>query len=235
VSEDASPLGEPVDWTPARPPVRGVALRGDRVSLEPLDPARHADALAESADVDRVWAYLPYGPFAERAAFDDYLAALAASEDPLAYAIVDPAASAARGVCTFLRIEPAHGAIEIGHIWMSPALQRTREATEAIFLLARHAFEALGNRRLEWKCNALNAASCRAAERFGFTYEGTFRQAQVIKGRNRDTAWYSMLDREWPAIRAGFAAWLDDANFDAQGRQRARMADLRGRAANPPM
>ena len=202
-------------------------LAGATVRLEPLDPGAHGDALFESAGDEGIWAYLPYGPFADRERFDAYLTGLAASEDPLAFAVAEAAGGRALGVCTYLRIDPANGAIEIGHIWMSRELQRTRQATEAIFVLARHVFDELGYRRLEWKCNALNVASCRAAERFGFTYEGTFRQHQVTKGRNRDTAWYAILDHEWPAIRAGFEAWLDDANFDATGRQIRSLASLR--------
>jgi RimJ/RimL family protein N-acetyltransferase len=228
-TSDERPLGERVDWAPVTAPAREV-LAGERVTLEPLDPAAHGDALFESAGVGRVWTYLPYGPFAAREDFDAYLAGMAASEDPLVFAIADRATGRAAGICTYLRIDPAQGVIEIGHIWMSPSLQRTREATEAIFLLARHVFDDLGYRRLEWKCNALNAASCRAAERFGFTYEGTFRQAMVVKGHNRDTAWYSMLDREWPAIRAGFEAWLARENFDADGRQVRGLAELRPEA-----
>jgi RimJ/RimL family protein N-acetyltransferase len=131
-------------------------------------------------------------------------------------------------MASYLRITPEHGVIEIGHIWFGLALQRTREATEAIYLLASHAFDDLGYRRLEWKCNALNEPSRRAADRFGFTYEGTFRKHQIVKGRNRDTAWYSILDEQWPAIRASFEAWLDDQNFDEHGRQRRRLSELRG-------
>jgi RimJ/RimL family protein N-acetyltransferase len=140
---------------------------------------------------------------------------------------VDAATGWASGVVSYLRIEPDHGSIEIGHIWFAPALQRTPQATEAIHLLARHAFDDLGYRRLEWKCDAANARSRAAAERFGFTYEGTFRQHMIVKDRNRDTAWFSLLDREWPAARAAFEAWLAPQNFDAEGRQRRRLAELR--------
>jgi RimJ/RimL family protein N-acetyltransferase len=149
-------------------------------------------------------------------------------EDPLFYAIVDRAAGAARGMASFLRMEPQHGVIEIGHIWFAPALQRTRQATEAIFVLARHAFDDLGYRRLEWKCDSLNAPSRKAAERFGFVFEGVFRQHMVVKGRNRDTAWYSMTDGEWPARRAAFEAWLAPDNFSAGGAQRRSLAEIRG-------
>jgi RimJ/RimL family protein N-acetyltransferase len=147
-------------------------------------------------------------------------------DDPLAFTIIDRAAGAARGLATLMSMVPEHGVIEIGHIWLSPQLQRTRQATEAIYVMARHAFEDLGNRRLEWKCDAQNAASRRAAERFGFTFEGVFRQHRVIKGRNRDTAWYSIIDGEWPQRRAAFEAWLAPANFDASGAQRRSLGEI---------
>src|SRR5207237_6005705 len=149
-------------------------------------------------------------------------------DDPLTFTIIDRAAGAARGLASFMRIVPEHGVIEIGHIWLSPQLQRTRQATEAIYLMSRYAFDDLGNRRLEWKCNAENTASRRAAERFGFTFEGVFRQHMVIKGRNRDSAWYAITDAEWPARRAAFEAWLAPANFDPSGVQRRSLAEVRG-------
>ena len=208
---------------PATPPAREV-LRGDRVQLEPLDPERHAEALyAAAADGDpHLWDYLPYGPFDGVEAMRAHIAAQAASEDPLFFAVVED--ERARGVVSYLRIEPAYGCIEIGHIWFGAALQRTAAATEAIYLLARHAFDDLGNRRLEWKCDAANARSRRAAERFGFTFEGVFRQHMIIKGRNRDTAWFALLDGEWPAAREAFESWLRPENFDADGRQRTPLA-----------
>jgi RimJ/RimL family protein N-acetyltransferase len=175
-----------VSLRPASPPAREV-LRGDRVQLEPLDPDRHAEDLHAAATGDpHLWDYLPYGPFEDLEAMRAHLAVQAASEDPLFFAVVE--GGRARGVVSYLRIEPAYGCIEIGHIWFGAALQRTAAATEAIYLLARHAFDDLGNRRLEWKCDAANARSRRAAERFGFTFEGVFRQHMIIKGRNRDTA-----------------------------------------------
>ena len=212
---------------PARAPARRP-LSGDRVRLEPLDPERHADELfaAATAGDPRLWDYLPYGPFADAGGMRAHLARQARSNDPLFLAVVDAATDRAAGVVSYLRIEPEHGCIEIGHIWFGAALQRTAAATEVIYLLARHAFDELGNRRLEWKCDAANARSRRAAERFGFTFEGVFRQHMIVKGRNRDTAWYSILDGEWPAVRAGFEAWLDGANFDAEGRQRRSLAEL---------
>jgi RimJ/RimL family protein N-acetyltransferase len=219
----------PLQWSPARRPDR-VPLQGARVRLEPIDPSRHQIGLFVAAGEPEIWRYLPYGPYDDEAALAAQLEANAASEDPLFYAIVDLRDGRAGGMASYLRITPEHGVIEIGHIWLGLSLQRTREATEAIYVLARHAFDDLGYRRFEWKCNAANAASRRAAERFGFTFEGIFRQHQIVKGRNRDTAWYAMVDHEWPAIRAAFEAWLDDDNFDDDGRQRERLEDLRARA-----
>ena len=212
---------------PARTPER-EPLTGETVVLEPLHADRHGDDLfAASAGADDSWYYLPYGPFAGRDEFLAWLRRHAAPSDPLAFAIVDREAGAARGIATLMSIVPEHGVIEIGHIWLSPALQRTRQATEAIHVMSRHAFEDLGNRRLEWKCDAANAASRRAAERFGFKFEGVFRQHRVVKGRNRDTAWYSITDGEWPDVRAAFDAWLADDNFDTSGRQRRSLAEIR--------
>jgi RimJ/RimL family protein N-acetyltransferase len=219
--------------SPSRRPDR-TPLETGRVCLEPLDPARHAEALwaaAHGPGADpRLWDFLPYGPFADPATYADWAAEAAASADPLFYAVLADGRGPA-GVVSYLRMAPEHGCIEIGHIWFGGALQRTPAATEAIYLLARHAFDDLGHRRLEWKCDAANARSRAAAERLGFTFEGVFRQHMIVKGRNRDTAWYALLDGEWPAARAGFEAWLDTANFDADGRQRQRLADLR-RAAS---
>jgi RimJ/RimL family protein N-acetyltransferase len=202
-------------------------LAGRLVRLEPLDADRHGGDLFAAGAEPSIWDYLPYGPFVDAAAMHAHLAAQAASRDPHFLAVVDVATGTARGVVSFLRMEPAHGVIEIGHIWFGGALQRTPAATETVYLLARHAFDGLGNRRLEWKCDAANARSRRAAERFGFTFEGVFRQHMIVKGRNRDTAWFSLLDAEWPAARAAFEAWLDPANFDADGRQRRGLAELR--------
>ena len=216
-----------LDWKPARVPKR-VPLEGANVVLEPVDPARHAASLfASSKDAPELWRHLAYGPFKDRAEFTSWLQDRAATDDPLFYALVDRAAGEARGMASYLRMEPEHGVIEIGHIWFAPALQRTRAATEAIFLLARHAFDDLGYRRLEWKCDSLNAPSRRAAERFGFTFEGIFRQHMITKGRNRDTAWYSIIDSEWPARRAAFESWLAPENFDEEGRQRRSLAEYR--------
>jgi RimJ/RimL family protein N-acetyltransferase len=216
-----------LSWRPARRPER-EPVDGASVRLEPLSPERHGAQLFEAtAGADETWFYLPYGPFADEDAFVRWLEERAALDDPLAFAIIDRTAGAARGIETLMSIEPEHGSIEIGHIWLSPPLQRTRQATEAIYLLARHAFDDLGNRRLEWKCDAANAPSRRAAERFGFTFEGVFRQHRVVKGRNRDTAWYSITDGEWPRCRAAFEAWLAPENFDERGAQRRSLADIR--------
>ena len=216
-----------LDWRPAKMPQR-VPLNGETVVLEPLDVARHGEELyAARAGADSTWDYLPYGPFASKGEFMAWLAQRAPVDDPLTFTIVDRKAVAARGLASFMRMVPEHGVIEIGHIWLSPSLQRTRQATEAIYLMSRYAFDDLGNRRLEWKCNAENDASRRAAERFGFTFEGVFRQHLVVKRRNRDTAWYSIIDGEWPARRAAFEAWLAPANFDPSSVQRKSLAEVR--------
>jgi RimJ/RimL family protein N-acetyltransferase len=205
-------------------------LEGRFCRLEPLDAGRHAAELHEANSLDReqrMWTYLFSGPYAS---FDEYRAWLElrqASEDPLYFAIVDRATGLATGLASYLRIDPANGSIEVGHLQFSPRLQRTAAATEAMYLMMKQAFD-LGYRRYEWKCDALNAASRRAALRLGFTFEGVFRQAVVYKGRNRDTAWYSIIDSEWRAVDAAYRAWLDPANFDADGRQRSALADFRG-------
>jgi len=221
---------EPLHWTPARVPQR-EALRGDSVRLEPVDVQRHRDALYAASHHDgaapELFMYLPYGPFTDVNEFTTWLEACAASGDPLFFTVVDRGTNRPAGMASFMRMVPEHGVIEIGHIWFSPTLQRTRQATEAIYLMARHAFDDLGYRRLEWKCNALNERSLRAALRFGFKYEGVFRQHLVVKDRNRDTAWFSILDREWPPIRAAFEAWLAPDNFENDGRQRQPLAAIR--------
>ncbi len=201
-----------------------IPIMGRLVTLEPLDAATHGDDLWNGIrDHDDLWLYLFDGPFPDRGEFLESLARKTASCDPLFFAIVDNALHRALGYASFMRIDPTHGVIEVGSILYSPALQRTPAATEAMYLMARHVFEALGYRRYEWKCNALNEPSRRAAVRLGFTFEGIFRQHMVVKGCNRDTAWYSMLDSEWPTRKAAFERWLDSANFDQQGRQRRRL------------
>ncbi len=215
-----------LDWKPARLPDR-MPLEGELVRLEPVDPARHAESLYVAArGHDAIWTHLAYGPFESEAAFTKWLQERRASQDPVFYAVVDRASGLAQGMASLMRFVPADGVIEVGHIWFAPVLQRTRQATEAIYLLARHAFDDLGYRRLEWKCDSLNVASRRAAERFGFTFEGVFRQHMVVKGRNRDTAWFSITDAEWPLRRAAFEAWLAPANFDSSGRQRLSLRDI---------
>jgi RimJ/RimL family protein N-acetyltransferase len=222
------PIGEPVDARPARRPAR-VTLSGRAVTLVPLSAEAHADALFEQAnggDKDRVWTYLFDGPYTDRAVFRANIEAKAKSEDPLFFAILDKSSGKAVGYQTFLRIEPQHRVIEVGNILYAPAMQRAIGASEAQYLFARYVFDTLGYRRYEWKCNNLNAPSKRAAERFGFTFEGVFRQHMIVKGRNRDTAWFSMLDTEWPARRAAFERWLAPDNFDAAGRQRISLSTL---------
>ena len=221
-------LGWQVDgWTPpARPPLEPMTGRTCRV--EPLNVDRHAADLhaANRRDADgRNWTYLPYGPFDTLDAYVAWVTGVAAGTDPQFHAIVDLQSGKAVGVASYLRIDPAAGSIEVGHINYSPLLQRTVAATEAMHLMMKRAFD-LGYRRYEWKCNALNAPSRAAAQRFGFSYEGVFRQARVDKGRNRDTAWYAMVDKEWPQIDSAFRRWLDPSNFDQQGHQRVSLGAL---------
>lgn len=234
MSAAALPVGEPLPgWTP-RPHPPATPLAGRCCRVEPLDPARHAADLfqAFAADLDgRMWTYMSYGPFADAAAYRAWLDAMGCGPDPLFHAILDLRSGRAAGVAAWQRIDPANGVLEIGHIALAPALQRSTAATEAIWLMLRRAFAELGYRRCEWKCDALNAASCRAARRLGFSYEGTFRQAMVYKGRNRDTAWFAVIDQDWPALDAAFRAWLAPANFDATGRQRVGLALLRERTS----
>ncbi len=214
--------------TDARRPGR-VVLEGRYVTLAPLDTKLHGDALWESTrgeQNDPLWQYLAEGPFRSREDFDNTLEGMATSEDPLFFAIIDRALERATGRASYLRIDTKHRSIEVGSILYSPALQRTRGATEAMYLMARHAFEDLGYRRYEWKCNALNEPSRRAALRLGFTFEGIFRQHQIVKGRNRDTAWFSMLDKEWPQRKQAFERWLDPSNFSDDGAQKQRLYDL---------
>jgi RimJ/RimL family protein N-acetyltransferase len=219
------PIGLPVDTTPAARP-GPVTLKGRYGRLEKLRPDHAADLWTAFAGHDRVWTYISTdGPFADAGEFAPFIAMRAAVDDPYAYAIIDPAERAV-GYVTLLRIEPQMRVIEVGHVLYSPALQRTPLGTETQYLLARYVFEMLGYRRYEWKCNALNAASRRAALRYGFTYEGTFRQHLIAKGRNRDNAWFSMLDSEWPARKANFERWLAPENFAADGRQKISLAEL---------
>ena len=225
-------LGQPVGetlagWHPPSRPAR-APLDGAWTRLEPLDPDRHARALWEANALDtegRNWTYLPIGPFATFEEYDGWLRKVAPGDDPQFFTIVDRARHQPVGVASYLRIDPNAGSIEVGHINYSPLAQRTRAATETMYLMMREAFR-LGYRRYEWKCDALNAPSRAAAERLGFTYEGIFRQATIYKGRSRDTAWYSIIDGEFPALDRAFSAWLAAENFDADGRQVRRLPDL---------
>ena len=221
-SGNARPLGPLVDTKPAHPP-GDVKLEGRFGFLEKLDPLRHGhDLWMAVKGADAIWDYMGYGPFADPKSFGEWLEERAPLQDPFPFTIVN-AEGRAVGIATYLEIRLANRVIEVGHILYPPALQRTPLATEAQYLLARYAFEMLDYRRYEWKCNALNAASRRAALRFGFTFEGIFRQHMIVKGRSRDTAWFSMLDSEWPSRKAAFERWLAPENFDSDGRQKTRL------------
>ena len=226
----ASGIGEPqlgalTDAT-ASPRPGSVVLEGRYGRVERLDSSRHGAALwAAMRDQQELWTHIPYGPFNDEASFAHWLADRERRDDPYCYAVIDPQRGAL-GIAALMEIRPAMRVIEIGHIVYGAPLQRTPLGTEAQYLLARYAFETLRYRRYEWKCNALNAASCRAAARYGFVYEGTFRQHLIAKGRNRDNAWFSMLDREWPARKAAFERWLAPENFDAQGKQKLSLSEL---------
>jgi RimJ/RimL family protein N-acetyltransferase len=220
----ARPLGPAIDPTPAQLP-GPVTLSGRFGRVERIDAARHtADLWAAVKDRPDIWDYIPAGPFADASAFADYVAACERNKERYFYTVVDRGGRAV-GFLALMEIRPAYRVIETGNIIYGAPLQRTPLGTEAQYLLARYAFETLGYRRYEWKCNALNAASRRAAERFGFTYEGTFRQHMIIKGHSRDTAWFSILDVDWPARKAAFERWLAPENFDADGRQRRRLGE----------
>ncbi len=217
------------NWQP-RPRPERVVLEGRYVRLEPLNPGVHGDELYAASsvpDADGRFAWLPETPPQSRAEFQPWLDKAEASEDPLYFVVIDKASGKVVGRQTLLRIDPANGVIEIGHVYWGPAMARTRGATEAQFLLAQYALGALGYRRYEWKCNNRNEPSKRAAERFGFKFEGIFRQHMVVKGENRDTAWYAMIDKEWPALARAYDAWLDPGNFDGDGNQKKRLEELR--------
>ncbi len=221
---------KPADW-PGTDPLEGRFAR-----LERLDADAHAaDLFSAFAGHDALWDYMPYGPFHSATAYHRWAKDATAGKDPVFWAIREQGAAHASGVASFLRITPDHGTIEVGHICLSPRLQRSRAATEAMFLMMDWAFRN-GYRRYEWKCNALNRPSRRAAQRLGFSFEGIFRQHMVIKGKNRDSAWFSIIDSEWPALREAYAAWLTPANFTADGMQRERLSDLTQlvRAASDP-
>lgn len=215
------------DWTPPPLLVREI-MHGRFCRLEPLDARRHGEQLyrANLQDAEgRNWTYLPYGPFESYESYEDWLVQSASGSDPLFFAIVEVTTNTAVGVGSYLRIDPRHGSIEVGHLNFSPLLQRKPAATEAMYLMMKRAFE-MGYRRYEWKCNALNWPSRRSAQRLGLSYEGIFRQAAVYKGRNRDTAWYAAIDAEWPALQTALLRWLDPANFDENGGQKISLSTL---------
>jgi len=217
------------NWTPRPQPAR-EPLEGRYVRLEPLDPQRHGDGLYEASsvtDADDRFRYLFEFPPTDRAAFNEWLEKVAASKDPLFFAVIDKASGKVAGRQTLMRIDPTFGVIEIGNIYWGPLISRKPAATEAQYLFMAYVFDELGYRRYEWKCNNDNAPSKRAAERFGFKFEGVFRQHMVAKGKNRDTAWFSVIDSEWPALKAAYQAWLSPENFDSEGRQIKRLEEYR--------
>jgi RimJ/RimL family protein N-acetyltransferase len=216
------PVGPAVDATPALKPA-AVTLRGRFGVLEKFDAVKHSASLWDAIQGDdELWTYMWYGPFAARGDFDQFAEVLAKREDPFAFAIIDNSSNVL-GIATLMEIRPAHRVIEVGGIFYSKALRQTPLATEAQFLLMKYVFEDLKYRRYEWKCDSLNAPSRRAAERFGFTFEGIFNRHMIIKGRSRDTAWFAMLDSEWPEFKTVYEAWLAPGNFDVQGRQKKKL------------
>jgi RimJ/RimL family protein N-acetyltransferase len=229
IKQRLNALGQPIGpsvrkWKP-RPLPRREVISGKYCQLEPLSASVHGAELDRANAVDeegRLWTYLPYGPFASYKSYSQWLSWASDSKDPLFFA-VRPKEGSALGVAAFMRMDPANGSIELGHINFSPALQRTRAATEAIFLMLSRAFDDLGYRRVEWKCDSLNAPSWRAAERFGFRFEGIFRQSVVYKGRSPDTAWFSIIDSEWQELRREFRRWLAPSNFDRSARQKTAL------------
>jgi len=234
VSEDqrTNDLGQPIgfevaDFTGAETP-RALTLEGRYCRLEKLDPGHSSDLYAALLDDETgaLWTYLSEEPPASAAELEDWVNEASTLEDPLFYALIERVSGRCVGRAAYLRIAPAAGSIEVGSILYSPRLQRTAMATEAMYLMMQHAFEDLGYRRYEWKCDSLNEPSRRAAERLGFSFEGLFRQALVYKGRNRDTAWFSIIDVDWPAIRRGYEHWFDPANFDSEGRQKQTLASF---------
>lgn len=229
-------LGSPLAWTPVLPP-RRAPMTGAFVRLEPIDPIRHGADLFQAAEGPgadpHLWAYMPVTPFETEKAFMTWLETRVKPEDPLTFAILDGQTGRATGMASYMRIDRANGVIEIGFIWFGATMQRSPASTEAIYLLARHVFEDLGYRRLEWKCDSLNDRSRRAAERFGFQFEGIFRQHMVIKNRSRDTAWFGMTDGDWPKAKAAFETWLSPENFDANRRQKRSLEHIRSQSVTP--
>ena len=223
------PIGAEVDASAAQRPKRAT-LRGRLATVVPLNPAAHAEALYEGThgpDREKLWLYMGAGPFSDRASFRAYLDKLAVSDDPLSFTIIANADGRAAGHASYMRMAPEHRVIEVGNIFYTASLARSAAATEAMYLMAKHIFEDLNYRRYEWKCNALNEPSRRAALRLGFSFEGIFRQHMIQKGRNRDTAWFAMLDHEWPARKTRFEAWLRPENFDESGKQRAALSAMK--------
>ncbi|MDI3326738.1 GNAT family protein [Pontibacterium granulatum] len=227
-NEFGQPIGTAVDnWTP-RPFPSPKPMQGQYCWLEGLSPSKHGDQLFDAFGKDpegKNWTYLFDGPFDTRSDFDAWIDHVSKTSDPLFYAIIDPKTERAVGVASYMRIDPANGVLEVGNIHFSPLLQKTPLATEAMYLMMRRAFDELGYRRYEWKCDSLNALSRNAATRFGFTFEGIFRQAIMYKGRSRDTAWFSIIDSEWPATQSMFESWLDASNFDADGQQKTKLQE----------
>lgn len=227
--EEERRLGFPLPHWEKRPLPERLVLKGFYGDIVPLDPEKQAQELYQAYQEDpegKNWTYLSYGPFPSFESYLNWLSPFARTSDPLFYAILEKDSKKPLGVASYLRMDPQSGVLEVGHIHYAPALQRTPLATEAMYLMMRYVFEDLGYRRYEWKCDALNTNSRKAAERLGFTFEGIFRQAVVYKGRNRDTAWYSLLDREWPSRKKAFLAWLDPSNFGNQGLQRKKLSDF---------
>jgi RimJ/RimL family protein N-acetyltransferase len=230
VNAFGQPIGAPLPGWQKRPRPPRTAMTGRFCRVEPLDPERHAAELFAANRLDRDgrnWTYSAAGPFDRLDAYRAWIDKTCLGQDPLFHAIIDAARGSAIGVAAYLRIEPAVGVIEVGHINYSPLLQQKPAATEAMYLMMRRAFDELGYRRYEWKCDSLNAPSRAAALRLGFRFEGVFRQATVYKERNRDTAWFSIIDSDWPALKQAFERWLDPDNFDAEGRQRRRLSEVR--------
>ncbi|MDX8347071.1 GNAT family protein [Cognatiyoonia sp. IB215446] len=222
VNELGQPIGAPVpDWTGCAP-IPHTPMRGRTCDVVPLSLSHAADlhAAFSAETTGALWTYMPTGPFASEADYAAWVNRACTSTDPLFFAIIDTATDKPVGVASYLRMQPEHGVAEVGYITFSPALQRTPMATDAMYLMMKRVFDELGYRRYEWKCDALNAPSRRAAERLGFTYDGLFRQALVYKGRNRDTAWFSILDQDWPRIKAALESWLTLTNFDETGHQK---------------
>jgi RimJ/RimL family protein N-acetyltransferase len=240
VSDNKNAFGQPIgesvlNWT-ARPAPSRAPMEGRYCRLEPLQAEAHAAALYDAYGEfpnESNWTYLPYGPFASVSEYADWIGEIESVDDPIPFAIRARADDRPVGVAAYLRVNPPQGSIEVGHLCYSPTLQRTAAATEAMYLMMRHAFAEIGYRRYEWKCDSRNAASRAAAQRLGFRYEGIFRQAMVIKGRNRDTAWFSILDTEWPEIRVALERWLEPSNFDGAGRQQKRLQALMARSRSP--